>query len=306
MRHYERAIMLQSLDTHWREHLRRSIICARASICAATRRRTRQQEYKREAFELFSMMLESIKTEVTKILMTVQIRSAEALAAVEAARRRRRTSSTSTPNSRAAATPRSRRRRKATSRWPSGRSRSCARARKSGATIRARAARARSTSSAMAGSPDGDPAVTKFNKSGFRGCHVPSLGFRQSRYNRCGANLMRPENYARQSEVAGPEATAARQAGVAPGRGARRASASPARKDLLVMKLETGARVAGVFTQNRFCAAPVVVARQHLTMLDPGYARSARWWSTPATPTPVPVRKELPRRARPAASWPGS
>jgi glutamate N-acetyltransferase/amino-acid N-acetyltransferase len=42
-----------------------------------------------------------------------------------------------------------------------------------------------------------------------------------------------------------------------------------ARKDLLVMKLGPGARVAGVFTQNRFCAAPVVVARQHLTMLDP-------------------------------------
>jgi len=44
----------------------------------------------------------------------------------------------------------------------------------------------------------------------------------------------------------------------------------PGRKDLLVIQLENGARVAGVFTQNRFCAAPVVVARQHLTMLDPG------------------------------------
>jgi glutamate N-acetyltransferase/amino-acid N-acetyltransferase len=41
------------------------------------------------------------------------------------------------------------------------------------------------------------------------------------------------------------------------------------RKDLLVMKLADGARVAGVFTQNRFCAAPVVVARQHLSMVDP-------------------------------------
>ena len=41
------------------------------------------------------------------------------------------------------------------------------------------------------------------------------------------------------------------------------------RKDLLVMQLGPGARVAGVFTQNRFCAAPVVVARQHLSMLDP-------------------------------------
>ncbi len=43
----------------------------------------------------------------------------------------------------------------------------------------------------------------------------------------------------------------------------------PDRKDLLVIALDDGARVAGVFTQNRFCAAPVIVARQHLTMLDP-------------------------------------
>jgi len=41
------------------------------------------------------------------------------------------------------------------------------------------------------------------------------------------------------------------------------------RKDLLVIALDAGARVAGVFTQNRFCAAPVVVARQHLTLVDP-------------------------------------
>ena len=43
----------------------------------------------------------------------------------------------------------------------------------------------------------------------------------------------------------------------------------PSHNDLLVLKLDDGARVAAVFTQNRFCAAPVVVARQHLTMLDP-------------------------------------
>ena len=41
------------------------------------------------------------------------------------------------------------------------------------------------------------------------------------------------------------------------------------RKDLLVMRLDEGARVAGVYTQNRFCAAPVVLTRQHLSMLDP-------------------------------------
>jgi len=43
----------------------------------------------------------------------------------------------------------------------------------------------------------------------------------------------------------------------------------PGRKDLLVVRLDEGSHVAAVFTQNRFCAAPVVVARQHLTMLDP-------------------------------------
>jgi len=40
------------------------------------------------------------------------------------------------------------------------------------------------------------------------------------------------------------------------------------RKDLLVMQLSDGARVAGVFTQNRFCAAPVIVAREHLAQPD--------------------------------------
>src|SRR3972149_5385772 len=40
------------------------------------------------------------------------------------------------------------------------------------------------------------------------------------------------------------------------------------RKDLLVMQLDAGARVAGVFTRNRFCAAPVIVAREHLAQPD--------------------------------------
>src|SRR3990170_919374 len=42
----------------------------------------------------------------------------------------------------------------------------------------------------------------------------------------------------------------------------------PDRKDLLVMQLYDGARVAGVFTKNRFCAAPVIVAREHLAKRD--------------------------------------
>jgi glutamate N-acetyltransferase / amino-acid N-acetyltransferase len=42
----------------------------------------------------------------------------------------------------------------------------------------------------------------------------------------------------------------------------------PGRKDLLVIALEAGAHVVGMFTQNRFCAAPVVIAREHLSTSD--------------------------------------
>src|SRR5690606_9603453 len=83
MRHYERAIMLQSLDQHWREHLSALDHLRQGIHLRGYAQKNPQQEYKREAFELFSMMLESIKGEVTRILMTVEIRSAEQLAAAE-------------------------------------------------------------------------------------------------------------------------------------------------------------------------------------------------------------------------------
>ncbi|OGA49566.1 MAG: preprotein translocase subunit SecA [Betaproteobacteria bacterium RIFCSPLOWO2_12_FULL_62_13] len=83
MRHYERAIMLQSLDSHWREHLAALDHLRQGIHLRGYAQKNPTQEYKREAFELFSMMLEMIKTEVTRILMTVQIRSAQELEAVE-------------------------------------------------------------------------------------------------------------------------------------------------------------------------------------------------------------------------------
>jgi preprotein translocase subunit SecA len=83
MRHYERAIMLQSLDQHWREHLAALDHLRQGIHLRGYAQKNPQQEYKREAFELFSMMLESIKAEVTRILMTVQVRSAEELQSVE-------------------------------------------------------------------------------------------------------------------------------------------------------------------------------------------------------------------------------
>jgi len=79
----ERYVMLQILDGHWREHLAALDHLRQGIHLRGYAQKNPTQEYKREAFELFSMMLESIKAEVTKILMAVQIRGAEELASVE-------------------------------------------------------------------------------------------------------------------------------------------------------------------------------------------------------------------------------
>ena len=83
MRGYERALMLQSLDTHWREHLAALDHLRQGIHLRGYAQKNPTQEYKREAFELFSLLLETIKTDVTKTLMMVQIRSAEELQQVE-------------------------------------------------------------------------------------------------------------------------------------------------------------------------------------------------------------------------------
>ena len=85
MRHYERAIMLQSLDTHWREHLAQLDYLRQGIHLRGYAQKNPKQEYKREAFELFADMLERIKTEVTKHLMTVQIRTREEVEQAERA-----------------------------------------------------------------------------------------------------------------------------------------------------------------------------------------------------------------------------
>jgi preprotein translocase subunit SecA len=83
MRGYERAIMLQSLDTHWREHLAALDHLRQGIHLRGYAQKNPTQEYKREAFELFSLLLETIKTDVTKLLMMIQVRSAEELQPVE-------------------------------------------------------------------------------------------------------------------------------------------------------------------------------------------------------------------------------
>jgi preprotein translocase subunit SecA len=77
MRHYERAVMLQGLDTHWREHLAQLDYLRQGVHLRSYAQKNPKQEYKREAFDLFGDMLERIKNEVTKHLLTVQVRSRE-------------------------------------------------------------------------------------------------------------------------------------------------------------------------------------------------------------------------------------
>ncbi|MDR0933754.1 MAG: SEC-C domain-containing protein, partial [Burkholderiaceae bacterium] len=72
---YERSIILQSMDTHWREHLAALDQLRQGIHLRGYAQKNPKQEYKREAFDLFSMMLELIKNDVTRKLMLVRIQS---------------------------------------------------------------------------------------------------------------------------------------------------------------------------------------------------------------------------------------
>jgi preprotein translocase subunit SecA len=77
VRDYERSIMLNFLDSHWREHLSALDHLRQGIHLRGYAQKNPKQEYKREAFELFSLMLDTVRTEVTGHLMLVQIRTAE-------------------------------------------------------------------------------------------------------------------------------------------------------------------------------------------------------------------------------------
>ncbi|MEW6415357.1 MAG: preprotein translocase subunit SecA [Pseudomonadota bacterium] len=83
LRQFERAVMLQSLDTHWREHLSALDMLRQGIHLRGYAQKQPKQEYKREAFELFGAMLSAIKNEVTQITLTVQVRAPEDVQAVE-------------------------------------------------------------------------------------------------------------------------------------------------------------------------------------------------------------------------------
>ncbi len=87
MHQYERAVMMQSLDIHWREHLAALDHLRQGIHLRGYAQKNPKQEYKREAFDLFATMLDEIKSEVTKILMLVQIRSEQQVEAASEAPR---------------------------------------------------------------------------------------------------------------------------------------------------------------------------------------------------------------------------
>ncbi|AEG91930.1 preprotein translocase subunit SecA [Ramlibacter tataouinensis] len=76
---FERVVLLQSIDTHWREHLSALDYLRQGIHLRGYAQKQPKQEYKREAFELFGQLLDSVKNEVTKVLMTVKVQSGEQL-----------------------------------------------------------------------------------------------------------------------------------------------------------------------------------------------------------------------------------
>ena len=79
---FERNILLQIMDTQWREHFRISTCCARASICAAMRRRTEAGVQARVVRDV-RQMLDRFRGDVVRILLTVQVRTEADAQAVE-------------------------------------------------------------------------------------------------------------------------------------------------------------------------------------------------------------------------------
>ena len=83
LRQFEKAVMLQSLDSHWKEHLSAMDHLRQGIGLRAHAQKNPKQEFKRESFELFTEMLDNLKYDVVGILSKVQIRAESDVEAVE-------------------------------------------------------------------------------------------------------------------------------------------------------------------------------------------------------------------------------
>ncbi len=85
MHELEKGIMLRQLDSHWKEHIAALDYLRQGIHLRGYAQRNPKQEYKREAFEMFSAMLDRVKHETIAILSKIQVRRPEDVAAVEPA-----------------------------------------------------------------------------------------------------------------------------------------------------------------------------------------------------------------------------
>jgi len=84
MRHLEKALMLQVLDSQWKDHLAAMDYLRQGIHLRGYAQKNPKEEYKREAFQLFSSMLDRIKHEIIMLLARVEVRAQEDVAALEA------------------------------------------------------------------------------------------------------------------------------------------------------------------------------------------------------------------------------
>jgi preprotein translocase subunit SecA len=82
-RNYERYVMLQILDAHWREHLAALDHLRQGIHLRGYAQKNPKQEYKREAFELFGVMIEAVKLEVIKTLTAVEVKTRDEVPPVD-------------------------------------------------------------------------------------------------------------------------------------------------------------------------------------------------------------------------------
>jgi preprotein translocase subunit SecA len=86
---FMRMVLLQHIDSHWREHLAALDYLRQGIHLRGYAQKNPKQEYKREAFELFAQLIDLVKTEVTRVLMTVRVQTQEQAAAAAQAIERR-------------------------------------------------------------------------------------------------------------------------------------------------------------------------------------------------------------------------
>ena len=223
MRQFERSLMLQTLDQHWRDHLANLDHLRQGIHLRGYAQKNPKQEYKRESFELFSDMLDRIKQDVVKIVLTVQVRTRRS----RRRSRRRRRSATSSTSTRITT-----RRSPPTAADPPRRRRAVRPRRRKGRAQRSVSVR---------------------------------IGEEVQALSRAAWVAIRPLSPAPMPVRYTPPAPEQLLAvpGVALGTAAAGIK-SWQRDDVLLAVFDPGTTAAGVFTQNRFCAAPVQVCRRHL------------------------------------------